>query len=273
MSNKYDNNLLTPLGEEALFILSEIAYVLQNMRRIKQLPPNQQNKIATQAKYIYAPISHRLGLGDIKSELEDLYLKFYATPIYHSINQLLGNTQEERLQFIGRFRKQIESVLKEKGIDFITKSRVKSISSIIEKMRRLETSLEEIYDVFAIRIILNASIEEEKAMCWQVHDILTERYQTLCKKFRDWLTQPRPSGYQALHVTLMDKELPWVEVQIRSKRMDEVAEKGSAAHWKYKEGDKSNALDVLNPPLARIRTFLEHQPQLIKEVFKATENQ
>ena len=149
----------------------------------------------------------------------------------------------------------------------MAKSRVKSITSIINKMNRLETGLEEIYDIFAIRVILNATPKEEKAKCWQVHDILTQRYQTLRKKFRDWLTQPRLSGYQALHVTLMDKELPWVEVQIRSKRMDEVAEKGSAAHWKYKEGDKTNPIDKLNPLLVQIRNFLESQPQLVKEVF------
>lgn len=270
MSHQHENNFTTPLAQEASLILLRIADTLQEMHRLEHLPILQQNKIASQAKYLYAPIAHRLGLRDIKAELEDLYLKFYAAPIYHSINQLLGSNQVERRQFIDAFRKPLEAALGRADIDFITTSRVKSITSIINKMNRLGTNLEEIYDVFAIRVVLNVSSEEEKAACWQVHDILTQRYQILHKKFRDWLTQPRPSGYQALHVTLMDKELPWVEVQIRSKRMDEIAEKGSAAHWKYKEGDKNNAVDTLNPDLARIRTFLEHQPQLVEEVFGTT---
>ena len=270
MSRQHENSLGTPLAQEASVLLLKIADVLQEMRRLEHLPIPQQNKIASQAKYLYAPIAHRLGLRDIKAELEDLYLRFYAAPIYHSINQLLGNNQLERLQFIDEFRKPLEAALKQAGFDFITKSRVKSITSIINKMNRLGANLEEIYDVFAIRVVLKVSPEEEKAACWQVHDILTQRYQILHKKFRDWLTQPRPSGYQALHLTLMDKKLHWVEVQIRSKQMDEIAEKGSAAHWKYKEGDKNNAVDALNPALARIRTFLEQQPQLIQEVFGTT---
>jgi len=270
MSRQHENSLITPLAQEASFLLLKIADVLQEMRQLEHLLIPQQNKIASLAKYLYAPIAHRLGLRDIKAELEDLYLKFYAAPIYHSINRLLGSSQAERCQFIDEFRKPLEATLKQVDFGFITKSRVKSITSIINKMNRLSTNLEEIYDVFAIRVILDVPFDEEKDACWQVHDILTQRYQILHKKFRDWLTQPRPSGYQALHLTIMDKKLPWVEVQIRSKRMDAIAEKGSAAHWKYKEGDKNNAVDALNPALARIRTFLEHQPQLIKEVFGTT---
>lgn len=266
MSGKYENNSPTSPEQEASLLLLRIADVRQKMRQLGHLSPNQQHRVATQAKYIYAPIAHRLGLRDIKAELEDLYLKFYAAPVYHSINQLLGSTQVERRQFIDEFRKPLEAALEQAGLNFTTKARVKSITSIISKMNRLGTSLEEIYDVFAIRVILNVPLEEEETACWQVHNILTHRYQPLHKKFRDWLTQPRPSGYQALHITLMDKELPWVEVQIRSKRMDEVAEKGSAAHWKYKDGDKTNPVDTLNSSLARIRTLLENQPQLIKEV-------
>ena len=136
-------------------------------------------------------------------------------------------------------------------------------------MRRLKTSLEEVYDVFAIRIILNTPSAQEEALCWKVHNILTKRYNTLPKKFRDWLTSPRDNGYQALHVTLMDKVPPWVEVQIRTKRMDEIAEKGSAAHWKYKKSDQNtNLLASIDPWLTRIRTSLDKYPQLIKEAWK-----
>ena len=265
------NDFNTTLVQEASFILLKLADVLQKMRKIKDLSPYHQNKVATQAKYIYAPVAHRLGLGNIKAELDDLYLKFYAKPIYYSFNQLLGNTHEGRRQFINEFKEPIETALRQAGLNCTTSARVKSISSIIDKMRRLETNLEGIYDVFAIRIILNATLEEEEAMCWKAYELLTERYQVLSKKFRDWLTQPRPNGYQALHVTLMDKKLPWVEVQIRSKRMDAIAEKGSAAHWKYKEGNQHNPLEHLDSSLAEIRKFLEAHPHVVQEALAAVE--
>ena len=171
------------LEQEAFFLLQRIADVRQKMRQIGRLPAPQQDRMASQAKYVYMPIVHRLGLVNIKAELEDLHLKFYAAPVYHSINQLLGSDQEERLQFIAEFRKPLETTLRQEGFDFITKSRVKSITSIINKMNRLSSSLEEIYDVFAIRVILDVPFDEEKDACWQVHDILTQRYKALLKKF------------------------------------------------------------------------------------------
>ena len=267
--NGNDNDTNIRQTEEAQILLKTMADTLHSMRRIKQFPSHQQIRIATAAKHIYAPIAHRLGLGVLKAELEDLYLQFYASPIYHAIDRLLGNTQEERQQFIKCFQAPLEADLRQGGLEYITKARVKSITSIIDKMSRLHTNLEEIYDIFAVRIILNAPLAQEQTVCWQAYDILTKRYQHLPKKFRDWLTEPRPNGYQALHVTLMDQEEQWVEVQIRTRSMDEIAEKGSAAHWKYKGDYQSKQLATIDPWLAQLRDVIEQKPQMVKDILAA----
>ena len=256
--------------EEAKAILIKIADMSYKMRMIEHLPPEQQSKVAIYAKHIYMPIAHRLGLGELKAELEDLYLKFSSPTVYYAMERLLGSTYEERKRIIYRFQKPLTNTLQKGGLEFTTKARVKSISSILAKMQRLRTNLEEIYDVFAIRVILNAPTTHEHSTCWQAHDILTKRYRSLPKKFRNWLTEPRANGYQALHITLMSKEQQWVEVQIRTKNMDDIAEKGSAAHWKYKENRKNSPVDHLDPWLAKLRTILEQEPQLVKNIQAAT---
>ena len=270
MPNDNDNSNFH-LEEEVKTILSTIADMFHKMRWIKHLTPDQQSKVAIYTKHIYAPIAHRLGLGELKAELEDLYLEFSAPPLYHATERLLGSTYEERKRFIHRFQKSLKATLQQGSFEFTTKARVKSITSILDKLCRLRTNLEEIYDIFAIRIILNAPSSQEQAICWQAYDILNKRYKSLPKKFRDWLTEPRPNGYQALHITLMDEEEQWVEVQIRTKKMDDIAEKGSAAHWKYKEDPQSNLLAPLDPWLAKLRTILEQKPQMVKNILAVTD--
>jgi GTP diphosphokinase / guanosine-3',5'-bis(diphosphate) 3'-diphosphatase len=238
-------------------ILIKIADRLHNMRTLESMPRNSQLKIASETMYLYAPLAHRLGLYAIKSELEDLFLKFTETEAYQQIAYNLRETKAAREKFIREFIAPIEEDIKHLGFEFVIKGRPKSIYSIWSKMKKQKIPFEEVYDLFAIRIILKAKPEQEKAACWQVYSIVTDYYQPNPDRLRDWISTPRANGYESLHTTVMSKTGQWVEVQIRTERMDEIAEKGYAAHWKYKEssGHHESGLETW---ITKVREMLEH---------------
>jgi GTP pyrophosphokinase len=220
------------------------------------MPRNKQLKVANETIYLYAPLAHRLGLNAMKTELEDLYLRFTDRPVYHSIAQKIDATKAVRNKFIKQFMVPIKEELDKLGVEYEIKGRPKSIHSIWNKMRKQNIPFEEVYDLFAIRIITDTAIEHEKALCWQVYSIVTDYYTPNPDRLRDWISTPKANGYESLHTTVMAKNGQWVEVQIRSKRMDEIAEKGYAAHWKYKDTN-TTAESNLEKWLARVRDLLE----------------
>src|SRR5581483_2129448 len=201
-----------------------------SMKREKQL------KIASETVYVYAPLSHRMGLYNIKTELEDLSMKYLEPEAYREIARKLAETKRERSRYINEFIKPIREKLEKTGYEFEIYGRPKSIHSIWNKMKKKGVAFEEVYDLFAIRVILNIPQEQEKEGCWKVYSVITDEYTPSPERLRDWLSNPKSNGYEALHTTVMGPQGKWVEVQIRSKRMNEIAEKGLAAHWKYKEG-------------------------------------
>lgn len=228
--------MLLTLSDDVRVIIIKIADRLHNMRTLDSMPRDKQLKIASETMYLYAPLAHRLGLYTIKSELEDLHLKYTDTDTYRYISNKIRQTRAARTKFIKDFITPIEGQLKMEGFSFSVKGRPKSIYSIFKKMKKQDVSFEEVYDLFAIRIILDVPLENEKAACWQVYSIVTDFYQPNPDRLRDWVSTPKANGYESLHTTVMSKTGQWVEVQIRSERMDEIAEKGYAAHWKYKGG-------------------------------------
>ncbi|WP_017731407.1 RelA/SpoT family protein [Nafulsella turpanensis] len=249
--------MLLTLSEDVRVILIKLADRLHNMRTLGSVQQHKQLKIASETMYLYAPLAHRLGLYSMKSELEDLYLKFTEPQIYRSIARSISATKAARGKFIRNFIRPIEEELKSLDLDFIIKGRPKSIYSIWNKMKKQNIPFEEVYDLFAIRIILDADIEQEKAACWQVYSVVTDYYKPNPDRLRDWISTPKANGYESLHTTVMSSTGQWVEVQIRSRRMDEIAEKGYAAHWKYKEhkaGSKEGGLEMW---IARVREMLE----------------
>ncbi len=217
--------------------------------------PDKQLKIASETKFLYAPLAHRLGLYSIKSELEDLALMFSEPEVYHKIESSLKSTKDVRNRFIRRFVAPIKDSLSKEGYHFEIKARTKSVSSIWRKMNVKGIPFEEIYDVFAIRIIVDSPTESEKSICWKIYSIVTDFYQPSPDRLRDWISTPRANGYESLHTTVMSPQGKWVEVQIRTKRMDEIAEKGLAAHYKYKE-DKSEE-SKFDRWLAEVRDLME----------------
>ncbi len=247
-------NLLLNLAGDVRVILIKIAGHLYEMRSMKELPQEEQIRIASEASYLYAPLAHRLGFYIIKSEMEDLALKVSDRKTYDSIARKLAQTMRDRKQFIGEFIKPVEETLKNQGFSFEIKGRPKSIHSIWNKMINKGVAFEDIYDLFAIRIILNSELKNEKADCWQVYSTVTDLYQPNPKRLRDWISVPKTNGYESLHTTVVGPDGRWVEVQIRTERMNEIAEKGFAAHWKYKglEGEQG-----LEEWLKRIREVLE----------------
>lgn len=249
--------MLLTLSDDVRVILIKLADRLHNMRTLDSMAREKQLKIASETSFLYAPLAHRLGLYSIKTELEDLSLKFKEPDVYNMLDEKLAATQKERNRYINKFSLPIINLLTEKGFDFNIKGRVKSINSIWEKMKKQNIPFEEVYDVFAIRIIVNpTSQEEEKSQCFGIFSLLTDLYQSNRFRTRDWITTPRANGYESLHTTLLGPEGKWVEVQIRSVRMDDVAEKGYAAHWKYK--DKENAKEsALDEWIRKIREVLE----------------
>ena len=223
------------MSKDIRVILIKLADRLHNMRTLDSMPPEKQLKIASETSYFYVPFAHRLGLYTIKSELEDYAMK-YTDPIdYFSIANKLQETDEERRQLIAEFAAPIQESLKANGIEATMSSRTKSVYSIYQKILNKKVNFEDIYDIFAIRFVFDSPVEQEFEICWRIYKIVCLLYPTNPSRDRNFLTHPKPNGYQSLHLTAMSKAGKWVEVQIRSKRMDEIAEKGLAAHYKYKE--------------------------------------
>lgn len=227
--------LLLSLATDMRVILIVIAARVAIMRQIKESDNDEaRRKVSTEAAYLYAPLAHKLGLYKLKSELEDLSLKYLEHDAYYHIKEKLNATKKSRDEYIERFIKPIDERLKAAGLNFHMKGRTKSIHSIWQKMNKQKCPFEGVYDLFAIRIILDSPLEREKQDCWQVFSIITDMYQPNPKRMRDWLSIPKSNGYESLHITVLGPEGKWVEVQIRTERMDEVAERGLAAHWRYK---------------------------------------
>ncbi len=248
--------MLLTLSDDVRVILLKLADRLHNMRTLDALPPKKQLKIANETLYLFAPLAHRLGFHAIKSEMEDLGLKYTEPEIFESISQKLEDTEEERKRFIRKFTAPIKTLLKEEGFNFSLLARTKSISAIWNKMRKKEISFEEVYDLFAIRIIIETPEQQEKADCWKAYSLVTDIYRPNPDRLRDWISTPKANGYESLHTTVMSRTGKWVEVQIRTKRMDEIAEKGYAAHWKYKESKSSES--GIDRWLKRIREVLKN---------------
>lgn len=228
--------ILLTLTDDPRVILIKLADRLHNMRTLDNMKVEKQLKIASETVYVYAPLAHRMGLYTIKSELEDLSMKYLEPEAYKEIARKLAETKRERTRYINEFIKPIREKLEKANFKFEIYGRPKSIHSIWNKIKKKEVTFEEVYDLFAIRIILDSPPEKEKEDCWKVYSLITDEYFPAPERLRDWLSNPKANGYEALHTTVMGPQGRWVEVQIRTKRMNEIAEKGLAAHWKYKEG-------------------------------------
>jgi GTP diphosphokinase / guanosine-3',5'-bis(diphosphate) 3'-diphosphatase len=228
--------ILLTLTDDPRVILIKLADRLHNMRTMDSMKREKQLKISSETVYVYAPLAHRMGLYSIKTEMEDLAMKYMEPDTYRFIAQKLQETKRERTRYINDFIRPLKFKLEKTGFDFEIYGRPKSIHSIWSKIKKKGVSFEEVYDLFAIRIIVNAPPEKEKEDCWKVYSIITDAYNPSPERLRDWLSNPKSNGYEALHTTVMGPQGKWVEVQIRTKRMNEIAEKGLAAHWKYKEG-------------------------------------
>lgn len=244
--------MLLTLSDDVRVILIKLADRLHNMRTLDSMKRDKQLKIASETLYLYAPLAHRLGLNAIKSELEDLGLKYTEPENYKEIQQHLKEAEPERKKFISKFILPIKEILEEQGMKFTIIGRPKSIFSINNKIKTKGVTFENIFDLFAIRIIIDT--ENEKADCWRVYSIVTDFYLPSPERLRDWISTPKANGYESLHATVMGPEGKWVEVQIRTVRMDELAEKGYAAHWKYKESGNESQLDEW---IRKIREILE----------------
>ena len=248
--------MLLTLSDDVRVILIKLADRLHNMRTLDSMPRDKQLKIASETIYIYAPLAHRLGLNAIKSELEDLYLKYVEPEAYKDTAKKLRETKTSRDRFINMFIKPIEDDLIASGIPYVIKGRPKSIYSIWNKLNSSKKPFEEIYDLFAVRIILDVPMEEEKAACWRAYSIVTDHYKPNPDRLKDWISTPRANGYESLHTTVMSKLGQWVEVQIRTERMNEIAEKGYAAHWKYKGNDTRTGAGI-DSWIGQVREMLE----------------
>nr|WP_320022171.1 RelA/SpoT family protein [uncultured Draconibacterium sp.] len=257
--------LMLALAGDVRVILVKIADRLQVMRNLDIYSEENRHKLAYETQYLYAPLAHRLGLYNINSEMQDICLKIQKPDEYHYVVNRLKETERERANFVAEFVKPIEKKLQQRGLRFSMKARTKSISSINTKMRKKNVSFDEVMDLFAIRVILDSEPENEKADCWTAYSFVTEEYQTNPNRLRDWITIPKSNGYESLHTTVMGPHKKWVEIQIRTKRMDEVAEKGLAAHWKYKGGKESGfdswlagIRDILENPELNTVDFIDH---------------
>ena len=250
--------LLLALAGDVRVILLKIADRLQVMRNLDLYDDESRSRLVTETAYLYAPLAHRLGLYTINSELLDLTLKYQKPEAYEYVVNRLKETETERANFVAEFVRPVEKKLRNRGFEFSMKARTKSISSIHNKMNKQGVSFDEVMDLFAIRIIIDSKPENEKSDCWVAYSFVTEEYQTNPNRMRDWITIPKSNGYESLHTTVLGPQGKWVEIQIRTKRMDEVAEKGLAAHWKYKGGKEQSGYDNW---LAEIRNILEN-PEL-----------
>lgn len=253
-------NLLLSFSEDMRVILIMIADRVNLMRQIRDTNElEHKQEVSEEANYLYAPLAHKLGLYKLKSELEDLSLKYLEHDAYYLIKDKLNATKKSRDAYIQRFIEPIDEKLKQAGLSFHMKGRTKSIHSIWQKMKKQKCNFEGIYDLFAIRIILDSPLEKEKMQCWQAYSIITDMYQPNPKRLRDWLSVPKSNGYESLHITVLGPENKWVEVQIRTERMDEIAEHGLAAHWRYKGIKSEGGIDEW---LANIRAALENNDDL-----------
>lgn len=240
-------------------ILLKLAHRLRDMRMIEKLPADYQARYISEVNHLYSPIAHRLGLYRVKKELEDLSMKFTRPEVYQQIAQKIRETESKRNAFINEFIAPIQRELFRQGFDFEIKGRPKSIPSIWEKMQKQDVEFEQVFDLFAIRIILNSLPENEKPDCWKAYSVVTNIYPPNPKRLRDWISTPKASGYESLHTTVNGPHDRWVEVQIRTARMDEVAEKGQAAHWKYKGfGSKEDT----ERWMLQVRDIIEHPEQI-----------
>jgi len=249
--------ILLTLTDDPRVILIKLADRLHNMRTLDFMKREKQLKISSETVWVYAPLAHRMGLYNIKTELEDLSMKYLEPEAYRDIAKRLAETKRERTRYINEFIKPLREKLQAGGFDFDIYGRPKSIHSIWSKIKKKGVAFDEVYDLFAIRVILNSSPEKEKEDCWKVYSMITDAYTPSPERLRDWLSNPKSNGYEALHTTVMGPYGKWVEVQIRTKRMNEIAEKGLAAHYKYKEG--SNDEDRFDKWFGQIREVLSAQ--------------
>jgi len=249
--------VLLTMSEDIRVILIKLADRLHNMRTLEHMKREKQMKIASETLFLYAPLAHRLGLNNIKTELEDLGLKYTNAEGYYDIAVKLQESEPERKRFVQKFIEPLKEILGEQGFKFKIFGRPKSIYSIYNKTKTKGVAFEEIYDLFAIRIVIDTPLDQEKSDCWKVYSIITDFYHPSPERLRDWISTPKSNGYESLHTTVMGPEGKWVEVQIRTVRMDELAEKGYAAHWKYKDAaaDKESKLENW---LQKIREMLEN---------------
>ena len=248
-------NLLLSFAEDMRVILIMIADRVNLMRQIRDITlEGPKHEVSQEAAYLYAPLAHKLGLYKLKSELEDLSLKYLEHDAYYHIKDKLSETKKSRDAYIENFIKPVSERLTEAGLKFHIKGRTKSIHSIWQKMKKQKCEFEGVYDLFAIRIIIDSPMEKEKMQCWQAFALITSMYQPNPKRLRDWLSVPKSNGYESLHITVLGPEKKWVEVQIRTERMDEIAERGVAAHWRYKGVKSESGLDEW---LTNIRSMLE----------------
>ncbi len=252
--------MLLTLSDDIRVVLIKLADRLHNMRTLEHMKREKQLKIASETHYLYAPLAHRLGLYNIKSELEDLSLKYLEPKVYRDVTQKMRKYKDDQKNYITAFVRSIRDPLQAAGLKFEIKGRFKSISSINRKMIAQSIPFDQVFDLFAVRIILLSTTENEKSDCWKAYSLVTEKYKPNLERLRDWITLPKSNGYESLHITVMGPKGRWVEVQIRTQRMDDQAEKGFAAHWKYK--DKKGFDDkVFEQWLGRIHELLEN-PQL-----------
>ncbi len=256
-SENFRKMLLT-LSDDVRVILIKLADRLHNMRTLDAMKKPKQLKIASETLYLYAPLAHRLGLYAIKTELEDLGLKFTKSEVYKAISLSLNETKKERGKYINKFTQPIKDSLKSEKIKCSIKGRPKSIFSIRNKMKKQNVKFDEVFDKFAIRIVVDSKAEQEKSICWRVYSIVTDHYLPNPDRLRDWISTPKANGYESLHTTVMGPGGKWVEVQIRSKRMDDIAEKGYAAHWKYKNAEGNSKDNSLDGWINKIRELLEN---------------
>lgn len=253
--------LLLTLTDDIRVILIKLADRLHNMRTLSSMPRDKQLKIASETDFLYAPIAHRMGLYNVKSELEDLSMKYREPEMYKFIAKKLNETKRSRNRYINNFITPLNDLFSKKKLNLEIYGRSKSIHSIWSKMKKQGVSFEEVYDLFAIRIIVNSPDAKEKSDCWNVYSIISDLYRPNPKRLRDWISNPKSNGYEALHTTVVGLKGKWVEVQIRSKRMHEIAEKGVAAHWKYKEGGTAHSEDGVDRWLASIQSLLNDKEQ------------
>ena len=249
--------MLLTLNDDVRVILIKIADRLHNMQTMNYMPSEKQTKISSESLYIYAPIAHRIGLYEIKSELEDLSLKYIEPEVYEEIDEELKKSKLDQNLYIRNFSRKISEKLRSQGISFIINGRGKSIYSIRNKMLKKNISIDEVYDRFAIRIIYDSDKKNEKLLAWKIYSIVTDVYRPNPARLRDWISNPKTNGYEALHTTVVGPKKKWIEVQIRSERMHEIAERGYAAHFKYKEGESNES--GIEEWLNRLKEVMENQ--------------